>query len=289
MLHRVDRVLLVVPNRDTAVQRWERLFGAVQVGEYASSALGANVSVVQAGESEFEFLEPDGQGGPARTFANSWQQGLFGAGFSTLDRDALASHLESEGVEFAREGERLVLDASQTFGMPTVISPHRERERIGNISFLYEVTNPVPDWRAASDRYARIFGLDQSRFCRIKSDRYGYDGTLTLFDPPSRLDRIEITQTFGGGAMDRFFERRGPSLYMCYIEVEDVIGLGERLEANEARFAYAEGRPTGAGLFIHPSALFGMLMGVSATDYAWVWSGHPELGGPLAKDDPGVH
>ena len=40
-----------------------------------------------------------------------------------------------------------------------------------------------------------------------------------------------------------------------------------------------EGRPDGTNLFIHPQALFGMLMGVSKTMYGWAWSGHPELAG----------
>jgi hypothetical protein len=30
-------------------------------------------------------------------------------------------------------------------------------------------------------------------------------------------------------------------------------------------------------MFIHPSALCGMLMGISRTNEAWKWSGRPEL------------
>ena len=35
--------------------------------------------------------------------------------------------------------------------------------------------------------------------------------------------------------------------------------------------------PNPEGLFIHPTALCGMLMGVSRTNLAWRWSGRPEL------------
>jgi len=96
-----------------------------------------------------------------------------------------------------------------------------------------------------------------------------------LFDPPARLDRIEITQiTQNSLAMGRFFARRGPSVYMCYVETGDIEALSGRLETLGARF-----EPFGdsMGLFIHPSALCGMLMGVSGTNVGWRWSGRPEL------------
>ena len=147
------------------------------------------------------------------------------------------------------------------------------------IRFVYEVTNPVADAKATTAHYARIFSLDASRFCPIESHGFGYDGTLTLFNPPDRLDRIEVTRTNGGGAMDRFYHRRGASLYMCYIEVDDVPALAARLEANECRYALSDEKDPDVGLFIHPSALFGMLMGVSRTNYAWTWSGRPHLAG----------
>ena len=195
----------------------------------------------------------------------------------------MARHLGSQEVGYREEGDALFIDDDQAPGMPTMVTQHRERQPVGDIRCLYEVTNPVADWQDTAAQYTRIFGLDPTRFCHIKSSLYGYEGTLTLFDPPHRLDRIEITQTYGGGAMDRFYQRRGPSLYMCYIEMDDVGLLASRLEARNARFTQSEDRPAEAGLFIHPTALCGMLMGVSRTAYAWAWSGHPELAGEGAE------
>jgi hypothetical protein len=159
------------------------------------------------------------------------------------------------------------------------------REYVGHIRCVYEVTNPVEDWQAATDYYTDVFGLDASRYCPIGSRMYGYKGTLTLFEPPQRLDRIEVVTTYeGSGAMDRFYRKRGNSLYMCYIETDDVPALEARLQANNLRYSPGEGRPDGTNIFIHPQTLFGMLMGVSKTDYGWAWSGHPELAGA----DPGT-
>ncbi|MGE5596303.1 MAG: VOC family protein [Hyphomicrobiales bacterium] len=283
MLSYVDRVQLVVPDRREAVRTWQDLFGAEQVGEDGTRVLNAHRTTVQAGTSLFEFLEPAGPG-PAKDFADRWGSGLFGAGFSTPDLRQMARHLGSHQVEYHDERDALYISGNQTHGMPTVISQDVRREPVGHIRHLYEVTNPVADWQDTAALYTRIFGLDPTRYCPIKSSLYGYEGTLTLFDPPNRLDRIEITQTSGDGAMDRFFRRRGPSLYMCYIETDDVAGLAERLRARGARFAQSEDRPADAGLFIHPTALHGMLMGVSRTNYAWVWSGHPELAGAGAEE-----
>lgn len=276
MLSYVDRVQLVVPDRAAAVETWKNLFGAEQIGEDGSRFLNAHRSTVQAGTSLFEFLEPAGEG-PVQTWAEKWTQGLYGVGFATPSMLDMERHLDSQRVKFTKENGALYLPPDATHGMPAMVVKETMRSPAGIIRHLYEVTNPVADWQDTAALYTRIFGLDPTKFSPISSDLYGYTGTLTLFDPPHRLDRIEITQTSGGGAMDRFYQRRGPSLYMCYIEVDDVAELRKRLETHNARYADAEGRPADTGLFIHPASLYGMLMGVSKTNYAWVWSGRPQL------------
>ncbi len=288
MLSRVDRVQMVVADRDAAVEKFSQLFGARKTGEDGSRFLNAHRTTVQAGASEFEFLVPAGPG-PVEDFASHWGQGLYGVGFSTPDVAAMARRFDSQQVKFTDEKGRLYLDITETHGMPTVIVPDEGRDMVGHIRYLYEVTDPVADWQETAALYTRIFGLDPSRFSPIQSKLYGYDGTLTLFDPPGRLDRIEITQTYGGGAMDRFYRRRGQSLYMCYVETDDVVGLAERLRACNARFSDSEDRPPETGLFIHPSTLFGMLMGVSITNFAWVWSGRPDLAPPGAAESYAAH
>ncbi len=278
MLSYVDRIQMVVPDRKTAVERWKAVFGAQPVGEDGSKHLNAHRTTVQAGRSLFEFLEPAGPG-PIQDFRDAWGQGLYGVGFSTPDLGALAKRLADKGEATVEEKGRIHL-ADSRFGMPTVLAQDEPRETIGHIRCVYEVTNPVTDWKEATDYYTDLFALDERRYCPIGSKLYGYEGALTLFDPPHRLDRVEVVQTYeGSGAMDRFYCKRGPSLYMCYIETDDVNALATRLEANNLRYAAGEGRPDGTNIFIHPQALFGMLMGVSKTMYGWAWSGHPELAG----------
>jgi 4-hydroxyphenylpyruvate dioxygenase-like putative hemolysin len=285
MLKRVDRIQIAEADNNAAERVVAEVFGAELVGRDKAAPLAARRTTMQAGASLIEILEPDGAG-PVQDFLSKWGGGLFGAGFSVDDPGAAAHHLAKCGVDFEQSAGQLYLDAAATSGMRTVISQHHERAPVGALKWIYEVTNVVADWKAASDRYARIFSLDTSKFSPIESKEFGYTGTLTLFDPPARLDRIEISQiTDANLAMGRFHKRRGDSLYMFYVETDDVSALEQRLQARGARFAANRRDEAGlAGLFIHPSAFLGVLIGVSRTDHAWTWSGDPARAKRAAKE-----
>jgi hypothetical protein len=285
MLKRVDRVQIAVANSHAAEEVVEEVFGGELVRRDNAAPLAAKRSTMQAGSSLIELLEPDGAGS-VQDFVSKYGSGLFGAGFSVDDADAVAHYLTKSGVNFEQSAGQLYLDSGATFGMRTVISQHHERAPVGAINWIYEVTNVVGDWRAASDRYAQIFGLDASKFSPIESKQFGYTGTLTLFDAPARLDRIEIAQiTDTNLAMGRFHQRRGDSLYMFFVETDDVGALEQRLQARGSRFAAHHKDEAGlAELFIHPSAFLGVLIGVSRTEHAWTWSGDPERAKRAAKE-----
>jgi hypothetical protein len=285
MLKRVDRIQIAVANCTAAEEVVEEVFGGELVRRDKSAPLCANRSTMQAGSSLMELLEPDGAGA-VQDFVSKWGSGLFGAGFSVDDPDAVAHHLTKSGVNFEQSAGQLYLDTGATFGMRAVISQHQERAPVGAIKWAYEVTNVVADWKAAAERYALIFGLDPARFSPIESKQFGYIGTLTLFDPPARLDRIEIAQiTDANLAMGRFHQRRGDSLYMFFVETDDVGALESRLQARGSRFAAHRKDEAGlAELFIHPSAFLGVLVGVSRTEHAWTWSGDPERAKRAAKE-----
>ena len=276
MLERVDRILLAVRDRQEAAETFGDILGAEKVRDDEVRIYNSKRAVVQAGDSEFELLEPAGDGLVA-DHLEQWGEGIFAAGFSTNDLPGVSKTMADAGLRFSEEDGRLHAEPDQTRGMRTVISQAEARDTVGHISYVYEVTNVVDDHEKTAAFYAKAFGLDQSRFHYIPSEHWGYIGTLTLFDPPNRLDRIEITQTTDDTkSMGRYYGRRGQSIYMCYVETPDVSPIVERLEAREARYTPQPEEPSG-GLFIHPTALCGMLMGVSRTNLAWRWSGQPEL------------
>ncbi len=278
MLDRVDRVQLVVKDRQTAARTFGEVLGAEPAREAPSAHLGAARLILAMGSSEVELCEPTGPG-PAAEHLRSQGEGLMTAGFSTRDMAALQANLRRHGCRFASEGAQLYLEPSETLGMRVVVTPDTTRPAVGLVRHLYEVTNTlVSDWRAAADRYTRIFGLDPSRFSPIASERFGYVGTLAMFDAKDRLDRIEISQvTDSRSAMGRWVARRGDSLYMCYVEADDVRPIIERLAARGGRFTPRgpDAKTERDGLWVHPSALCGLLLGVSRTTVGWEWSGQP--------------
>lgn len=280
MLERVDRIQMAVADADATARAFQDLLGAEPARQVESDYLNARRTVLTLGASLVELCEPRGAG-LVRAHLDRWGPGLLTAGFSVASVPALRAHLVAEGVEFTKEDEQTYLEPSETVGMRVVVSPARSARPLGLVSHLYEVTNTlVSPWEEAARLYTRLFGLDPARFSPIESSRFGYTGTLTLFDPPGRLDRIELSQvTDEASAMGRWAAKRGDSLYMCYAETEDVGAIVRRLTRRGARFTPRGGDPQTErdGLWIHPSALGGLLMGISRTTVAWEWSGRPEL------------
>jgi hypothetical protein len=280
VLNRFDRIQVSSPNRIEAADAWRRLVDARVVREDQVRALAASRTVLRVGTSEVEVLEPDGAG-PVADHLRRTRGGVFAAGLATPDLGALRAHLESAGVSLValdEEGGQLMADAD-ALGIPglrVVLSEYEEREAEGLLRHLYEVTHLVPDAVSATARIADVFGLDSSHFVPIKSDAYGYDGSLTLFDP-ARLDRIEtIYPEDQEKTMGRFFQRFGPSLYMSYAECDDVGALRDRLLKHAPDDWTGRREGVSDGLFIHPKALGGVMLGVSRTTYAWTWSGSPD-------------
>jgi len=264
----------VVHDRPTVAAAWQKLLDAAIVREDQLATLACRRTVLAVGTSEVELLEADGTG-PVRQAG----PGLFAAGFASPDLPALGNQLRGLGVEVESEGDQLFVaaDALGLAGLRVVLSPAAKRDRQGLLSRLYEVTNLVPAPGPSCERLAQLFGLDPAGFVPIRSETYGYDGTLTLFEP-GELDRVEIIHPYDHDkTMGRFFAKRGPCLYMCYGESDRSNEIRERARA------HAPDDWTGAsddgpvdGLFLHPNALGGVMLGVSRLTYAWTWSGSPE-------------
>jgi hypothetical protein len=207
---------------------------------------------------------------------------------ATDDLDALRTQFDACGVVPIDLGEQLYLSGAALGvpGLDLVVSPHRSRDPVGLMANLYEATHLTDDPDGTCSRFTEVFGLAQEQFVPISSDAYGYAGFLTLFDP-SALHRIEtIYPADADKTMGRYFARFGPSMYMCYGETDDLPTLRERL-TQLAPDDWTGSADDPNGLFVHPRALGGVMLGVSRRSYAWTWSGSPDrVSGPHDRVQP---
>lgn len=277
MLKTMGGVVLAVRDIDEAKNTFKALFDTQEFASQHSDFYNADVTLLLCGTDFIGLASPTGDGAVAEHL-DRWGEGLFAAIFTTDDVSAIAERATERNVGFVEEAGVLHIDPSATFGLRMLVTPYEDRGSAGIISFIYEVTHLVNDWKAASDFLTDLFGLEGAKFSPISSDQYGYEGVLTLFDPPDKLDRIEVVYPGDASkAMGRFFLKRGEGPYMFFTETNDMPGLRKRLKAAGARFAPEEEPEQPNSLFVHPSSTHGVLIGVSPRNLAWVWSGRPEL------------
>ncbi len=275
MLTRIDRVVITAHDAAAVANRWIVLLDAHEQRRDRIEALGADRIVIGVGDAEVEILQPNGPGPVARHLAAGG--GPYAAGVATRNIHKLRRRLAEAGIVPTQIGQQFFIDAGRLRipGLNVVISVDVERPRTGLLTNLYEVTHLTDDAPGSAAAFARLFDLDTRNFVPIRSETFGYDGTLTLFDS-SALHRIETIDPFDRTkTMGRYFERFGPTLYMCYGETDRLPELRERLKALAPRdWTGSDADPN--GLFVHPRALGGIMLGVSRTTYAWTWSGRPE-------------
>jgi hypothetical protein len=275
MLTRIDRVQITARDAAAVANRWVELLDARIVREDQIAVLATTRIVIGVGDAEVEILQPTGPGPVARHLEAGG--GPFAAGLATDNIHVMRRRFAEAGVVPTQIGQQFFVDGGRLSipGLNVVITAETKRPRIGLMTNLYEVTHLTNDPKGTAAAIARLFDLDASKFVPIKSEAFGYDGTLTLFDS-NALHRIETIHPYDRTkTMGRYFDRFGPTLYMCYGETDRLPELRERLKR------LAPGDWTGSdddnnGLFVHPRALGGIMLGVSRVTYAWTWSGHPD-------------
>jgi hypothetical protein len=275
MLTRIDRVLMTAHDAAAVAKRWVELLDAEHRRVDVIVELAARRVVLGVGDAELEILEPTGPGPVARHVAAG--AGPFAAGVATDRIHLLRRKLAEAGIVPTHFGDQFFVDGGRLGipGLNLVISRTQERPRAGLLTNLYEVTHLTDDPAGAAARLAELFALNPKNFVPIRSENFGYEGTLTLFNA-NALDRIETIRPFDTAkTMGRYFERFGPALYMCYGETDQLKEIRDRVKALAPKDWTGSDNDSN-GLFVHPRALGGMMLGVSRSSHAWTWSGHPK-------------
>ena len=285
MLTEVDRLLVATPDAAAGVSAWKRVLGAEEVRRGAVPGLGAIRTVVRAGRSDVEFLQPDGTGPVADALARRGRAHVWAAGAASPDPAAAARTARSAGARVEAEGDRYHIEL-EIEGAPIrfVVSPEAERQPAGRLDFLYEATVLAADQAGAVARIRDAFGLDETGFTTITSELFGYTGVLTLFRP-GQLHRFEvITPIDPTKTMGRYHAREGASFYMGFAEASDLTVIEAAIPVGGVTIDRPEGRSPNVNpdqVWIHPPTLGGVMLGVSRPSMAWMWSGFPERVTPL--------
>lgn len=285
MLTEVDRLLVATPDAAAAAAAWRSVLGAEEVHSGQTTALGARRTVVRAGRSDVEFLQPDGTGPIADALSRRGRAHVWAAGAASPDPGAVAGTARAAGARVGSEGDRVHVEL-EIEGAPIrfVISPEAERAPAGRLDFLYEATVLAADQAGAVARIRDAFGLDKSVFTTITSEMFGYTGVLTLFRA-GQLHRFEvITPIDRDKTMGRYHAREGACFYMGFAEASDLLDIERRIPPGGVTIDRPEGRridQTPDQVWIHPPTLGGVMLGVSRPSMAWMWSGHPERVAPV--------
>ena len=282
MLSEIDRVQIATPDADEAARKWRALVGAEEVLRDRISILAARRTVLRAGCSDIELLEPDGTGVVERELKRRGRAHLFAAGASSPDAMKVAKHAASKGATHAEErGQHYLCLEVEDVPIRFVISGEAKREPVGDLDFLYEATVLAADQAGAVKKIRDAFGLDESHFTTITSEAFGYTGVLTLFREGA-LHRFEvITPIDRQKTMGRYHAREGASFYMAFAESARMAHIERKARMADA--GITADRPkdrapdrTADQLWLHPPSLGGMMLGISRPSMAWRWSGHPE-------------
>ena len=288
MLKTIDRGQIATAHAAETAAMWVRSLEAEPAGTDRVAALAAKRTTCRVGRGVVEFLEPDGAGPIEEALARRKRPHLYAAGASCVDVAGLAQRLQARGVQVVAEGDQVFFDLAPVLGVaaPMVVSPWQERQSVGLIDYLYEVTLLADDVAARVARFADAFGLAEDVFQPIASETFGYEGVLTLFADDA-LHRFEIIHPYDREkTMGRFFGREGACYYMCFAETPGMtalearaaeVGGGITIERPETRATTAAADQ----MWLHPPALGGVMMGLSRPSMAWRWSGHPERVQPL--------
>ena len=267
MLTRIDRIQVATPDASAAAEKWRSLLRAEEVRKDRVRALSARRTVLRAGASEIELLEPDGAGIIEDELKRRGRAHLFAAGAAAPDPAKIAAHAHASGATSAEENGQYFLSITiESAPVRFVISRNSPHEPAGDLDFLYEVTLLAADQKAAVQKISDLFSLDQRHFTTITSEHFGYTGVLTLFKEGALhrfevITPIDLTKTMG-----RFHAREGTSLYMAFAESARMARI-ER-EARAAGAGITVDRPavrsierTADQLWLHPPSLGGVKIG----------------------------
>jgi hypothetical protein len=212
---------------------WRTVLGAELLSETFEPALGARRVTLAVADGYVDLLVADGGGIVSDAVARL--RSHFFAASVLASQDAFASIMNKAGAKAITLSDGSLFLNEEVLGVPRMALLLRQGEvparRVGIVDSWYENTMLVDDPDAAIASLTALLDLDRSIFVPMDDERWGYTGWLTMFTK-GELPRFEIINPHDPSLpMGRFYQKRGPSLYMAFAECAALSEVSQRLES----------------------------------------------------------
>jgi hypothetical protein len=259
-------VVLVVADLAAVGTAWEEILGARPVLETVEPEIEGRRRTLAVGSGCVELLAPTGDGPVGRALAHRGDH-LHGVVLSSSGSTA------PPGLRLSGGATYLPPEQSGIAGLASLAKHSSPTRRQGLVDDWYEVTALCRDAVGAAGAFAQRWDIDPDRFLPITSERWRYDGVLAMLRNAA-LDRIEFSTPRGDEdtTMFRFLRRHGDAGYMAFAESSRLGEVSETLDSRGIPHIAdrdADGLHT---VFVPPTVLGGVLLGLSRRGQAWAWS-----------------
>jgi hypothetical protein len=230
MLTDLDRIVIAARYRQPVVEAFCRVLGAEVVGSDRLPLWSAERTVLRAGVSEIEVLEPKGVGAIA-DFVGRRGPGLFAVGFASAAPEAFRANLETRGVYFAEHEGQLFLTSDEGVDLPglnLVVTPAKEREPAGLLRRLCGVTLLHRDAKPA-DNLVRLLGIRPAGLSEVSEPVAGSIGTVLRVGEGLGSHLAILAPSGNATPIGRFFYRHGPGIHLASAMSEKLPAIREGL------------------------------------------------------------
>ena len=264
MLEQTDRLALAVRNANEAATNLNVIFDSVVVDDSKDLAANARRVTLQLGYDQLELYEPLGPG-PVANFISSGQRGIFAGGFALKEPSVLAEKIERAGIKVSQQEDRFIIYPEDLKGTGVILSPIRDKEKVGLIDNIWQITYTIPDLDEGVSFYNELFSLNDKLTQRYTSKVWGYHGAITWFDARkgAGLDSLEYLDPYENEkAAGRFLSKTGNigGIYMASVHTDDLPIVRERVLKTGG--GWQESPNAVSTGFIHPKRTYGLLLGV---------------------------
>lgn len=295
-IKRFDHIGMVVPELEPQVDLLARLFGFQRKESWEdeeSGVRGVTMDVPGKQGIRWEVLSPLGEGSRLQEFIDGPRgPGLHHIAVEVDDAAAAVEELKKHGAAPKKEGKRVVVGPEGggegfTFHIcskgeaaaclnggnaaPAIQAPDDRPDALGIVQ-IDHICHAYPDRDELAGKFGKMFGMRQ--IWRTPDDEHPDFADLVLETPAQMLWEV-IMPKGEESFIQRFLDRRGPSVHHIAFEVEDWDRAITACEKHEIpTFDENTGETDGAkwrDIFIHPKHTGGILVQFFHEEKPGVW------------------